>query len=873
MNFEGFTPHEFDRWSSLVEQDDPTALPQGVAGVARNVCFRLNSVRTRDGISWQFQTPTKDQPITGLASLINQQSTGSTQVPFILDQAGRMYVESPAGSGTLVQVTSPQVSLPSNVHMQVAAAYNRGYLAFSDMKVGLANPAVYDLPSGNLDPYSMRPVGDRWKASTAYAVGEVITPATGGTIGNGHTYRCTAAGTSGTSQPSFATTEGATVADGPITWTETTPVMAQTLADSTVGVITIAPTVTRSAGAGAFAATRDVYIAVTLVNTNGETVLSLIFSYTAGTVLNDRFIVTSPVLPTWVQQLTGAAAVTGYNVYEADVAHAGAAPAIASFKKVNGGLIAIGVSQNVDTSGTGAAPPTSTSATIVPAGNICSGQRYAVVLFKNRNGYITGMTEASVQGFNAGQNGLELYMAHIPLGPSPQTASRVVCFTVAGGTTVGDYFYIPSQDSVSGVTMTSTIIPDNITTTANFNFTDTYLLSTTKVTDFFRKVQITACVDIYFSASLNRMILTTPTGHMVSLAADPESFYGDTSPVQPGQLDGQSTLCWRDFQGTSYSLKERSGYIVEVSATDPSTWQTVKKWEGVGPCGPRAATVCNAFLCFAHRSGFYVFFGDAPQRVSKEIGHPVASTWRRINWDFQHLIWVHIDEESQEVRIGVPLDDSTVPNAVLKLNYEESPTFGPPLFFSHFVGKEISSTEARKWSVDDIPAFVCARVERKLASSSSGARTSMSGADSLTRQSQIMFGSSNPDGVVSAIDYGTYSDVGPSGAAGIDSVYEAAAPAELMRVNQLGGVSVNAVGNGDLLVSIILGRQIAADKSNKIDLAPIKLDESQVKPPKSVGGRGQNERMRPRFSNGKAAGAWFDLKYAVLYARPIANSK
>src|SRR5579864_9640242 len=102
MNFEGFSPHEFDRWSSLVEQDDPTALPQGVAGVARNVCFRLNSVRTRDGISWQFQSPTKDQPITGLASLINQQPTGSTQVPLILDIAGRMYVESPAGSGTLV---------------------------------------------------------------------------------------------------------------------------------------------------------------------------------------------------------------------------------------------------------------------------------------------------------------------------------------------------------------------------------------------------------------------------------------------------------------------------------------------------------------------------------------------------------------------------------------------------------------------------------------------------------------------------------------------------------------------------------------------------------------------------------------------------
>src|SRR5262249_58072857 len=114
MNFEGFTPHEFNRWSSLVEQDDPTALPEGVAGVARNVSFRLNSVRTRDGINWQFQTPTKDQPITGLASLINQQPSASTQVPLIFDMGGRMNVESPVGSGTLVQVARPPIQLPDD---------------------------------------------------------------------------------------------------------------------------------------------------------------------------------------------------------------------------------------------------------------------------------------------------------------------------------------------------------------------------------------------------------------------------------------------------------------------------------------------------------------------------------------------------------------------------------------------------------------------------------------------------------------------------------------------------------------------------------------------------------------------------------------
>jgi len=214
------------------------------------------------------------------------------------------------------------------------------------MKVSLANPAVYDLQSGNLDPYSMRPVGDRWKASTAYSVGEVITPNTG-TTGNGHTYRCTTAGTSGATQPSFPTGTGQTVGDGSVVWTENTATMAS-----------------------------------------------------SGTV-----------------------------------------------------------------------------------GNTCTGQRYMVVLFKNRNGYITGMTEASVQGFNVVNSAQQLTVTSIPQGP-PNTAARILCFTVAGGTSVGDYFYIPSQDSVSGITMSSTVINDNTTTSVTLNFTDIYLLSTTKVTAF-----------------------------------------------------------------------------------------------------------------------------------------------------------------------------------------------------------------------------------------------------------------------------------------------------------------------------------------------------------------------------------------------------
>jgi hypothetical protein len=61
-----------------------------------------------------------------------------------------------------------------------------------------------------------------WVASTAYALGDIVWP----TTANGRIYRCTTAGTSGTSEPTFPTTPAATVVDGTVTWTESSPVVA-----------------------------------------------------------------------------------------------------------------------------------------------------------------------------------------------------------------------------------------------------------------------------------------------------------------------------------------------------------------------------------------------------------------------------------------------------------------------------------------------------------------------------------------------------------------------------------------------------------------------------------------------------------------------
>ena len=60
-----------------------------------------------------------------------------------------------------------------------------------------------------------RTTARRWSRSTAYALGDVVQPQTP----TAYVYRCTTAGTTGTSQPTFSTTEGATTADNTAVWT------------------------------------------------------------------------------------------------------------------------------------------------------------------------------------------------------------------------------------------------------------------------------------------------------------------------------------------------------------------------------------------------------------------------------------------------------------------------------------------------------------------------------------------------------------------------------------------------------------------------------------------------------------------------------
>jgi hypothetical protein len=710
-NFAGYKPIPVARWGSQVEWDDPTRLPLGIAMVVRNCQYLAESVKTRYGLQ---RTINGASAVTGLAML---KYTGSpaVKIPLIFSTDGSFVYESPLGSGTKVAIADGFGLLNAGTNAQMEPAYDNIYLAFSDLVEGKYKPAVFNGGTKVLDPLSEKPIGITWSLTTKFRVGQVVTP----TVPNGHLYRCSAVALdqlSGAVEPVWPLTDAGVIVDNNVTWTEITPGMAIVFPTPS------APALTRVAAVGNFAAGRDVYIRITLTNDfelDGETNMSPAASLIA-TVLHDAVQVTPPTVPGWLSALPAPYQITGYNIYEADVATGAPAPDVALYKKSNEwGIAAPGVpglqrAANVvtvttvsphglvvgkkatvrgatdatyngsgfvilstpsattatwaqvgpnstsgdgsittpellnvpgvqgQTSVIGGVGPTVNTAYVTPVGNICSGLRWMIVLYKNRNGYISGCSDPVPVSFDMPTDGLSLRVHDVPIGPA-NTADRVCAFTVAGDNRAGRYFFIPEDDSVAasdlnsnatgdGITMTKTVIEDNVTTTAVFNFVDFYLLQSEEVTEFFRKIEVPECSDIHFSKALNRVvyagILGAPSSCYVSDPADPETVLLPGAEVIAAEKSGGRVVCWKEFREIQYILKEDSGHVVTPNSPQPSLWPVRDAWTGSGPCGPRAVAVTNSFMLWAHRTGLWKYDGSDPVKVSPEL----VNTWKRINW-------------------------------------------------------------------------------------------------------------------------------------------------------------------------------------------------------------------------------------------------
>jgi hypothetical protein len=546
-------------------------------------------------------------------------------------------------------------------------------------------------------------------------------------VQTGYVYRCTVAGISGNaaSQPSWPKTFDGTVTDNTATWEESTPIFVSGL-----------PTPLPPGDNGVFSDPSSpiivgatIYLAYTALNSIGESTNVLVNSL--GTLDPDKVYsyknltsgpidvsVAAPAIPPYLSTTGPLGATygqTGYNLYAfIDQASTATAEEIADpsfYARVNSSPLA---PTDVVTVSTFPAfnqmPVTSTAATTAIVGNVDTGIRYLTVFGQTNSMYQTGFSNSGPIALNVTQSGWPIQCLRLPIGPYNWN-SRIVASTVAGASAAGPFTWISQADVESpgfnqpSIQITATIVEDNTSTTALFNFTDTYLPGASDVTNYFNKIQLPPAVDVYFAKSLQRAVYTGAvgyqSGHLFSDIVDIETVRVPGGNFQVSENDGDRTVCYREIRGVGYSFKENSGFEVITNGGDPSTWTPRQSWAGNGPVGASAIDVAgqddSQFAVWAHRSGLYLFTGNAPTLISREQ----LASWNGINWDYGHIIKVRIDHVRRIIHIGVPMGaGQTSINYWFRVDYYFGT--GDPVVFVQRRGILVPNVQGRKWSLDDV---------------------------------------------------------------------------------------------------------------------------------------------------------------------------
>ena len=653
---------------------------------------------------------------------------------------------------------------------------------------------------------------------------------------------------------------------------------------------TQAAALTRAPAGGTFAAGRDVWIRLSYSNNNGETPLGPSNSI-VNTLLHDAVEVNLAELPD-AQQYPQLVKV---NVYEADVATGRAEPPISAYALAMASTV--GSTVTVTETATGR-PPQTVNGT-GPGGNIAAdqaqggingtqGYRYAVPAWINRNETVSGFTQAAVSKYIVDEDGWQIAVFNVPLGPA-NVIGRIINWTVADSTQAGGFWWIgtvdlqiPTQNQVypnsylsDGIEIVPTVLLDNVTTSGTFNFTDQYLQESNNTTDRLRVTAPPQAVRVDYLTSCDRLALSGVPGYqsgvVISLGADYESFYGDTSPLPISTICGE--VCWGcvEFRNQIYALRSQSGMVITPGTGDPASWDVKQRWgptansEGKGPCGPRAFACDGKVLVFVHRTGLYKFDGTSdPDLMVKEI----PRMWATINWAAAQTICVAIDNDTHTVRILVPTGNSPAPNKEFCLSYLEG--WEDPIHFYGYLQREASQEAARRWSFNDIGGFVVKRIQRTVANPQP-LPLGPDGTDQLTSdfyQSQLAYTSTAPDGLVNARTPGRFDDNG----AGIDWKYQTVSAKAMQKPSKPEGVVTQCVGFGSINVSFLAGRTKITDNAGPkkilrclpMDLTPQGNVDYTRKPNRAL-----DEYWSVLYDNGKQPGAWASVKGATVYVIPV----
>ena len=735
-----------------------------MARISRNQRFTAQSTATRYGHSTRLQIGAANNSLTGggllryLAALPGTLSLQALETILLFAYGsvdGNVYACPPFLQGALVTLTNEAffsntgfTAFPG-LNPVMVQAFNKLFVSLSSLLLPSQNPMVYNPTDGVLYPASDLPFGAPWQPNTFYRVGQVISPSTfqtfGMTDGEGtwvetpgeFLFQCTHAGTSGSTEPVWSggiphprplgtplLGSVATVGDGTVIWTEATPVFISGLPDPP------APTVsTTTVNSGSpILSTATVYLACTYTNSIGEGINQitnvqgvidstrvLTWKNTTGNAVNLSVVLSNiPAILATSGPLGATYGATGINLYAFIDQDSSADPSQivdpAYYALVNSTPATPGTVQVISAFPAGQQlPQTSTAETTATVGNVDTGIRYLTVCFQTNTVYQTGFSNSAPQAVNVTQSGWPIQCLQLPIGPY-NTQARIIGATVSGASAAGPFTYISQADIESpgfnqpNVQITATLIPDNTSTTALLNFTDTYLPGASDITNYFDIIQIPPSVDVCFLKSLSRTAFTGAvgyqSGHLLSDIGQPEMVRVPGGNFQVSESDGDRTVCMREIRGIPYSFKENSGYEVIPNGGDPSTWLPRKVWGGNGPVGPLAIDIAgqddSEFAVWAHRSGLYLFTGSAPQLISREQG----AVWDTINWDYGHLIKVRIDHTRRLIHILAPINGSTTCNVRFVLNYYFGT--GDPVVFVQRRGILVPNVEGRKWSQDDL---------------------------------------------------------------------------------------------------------------------------------------------------------------------------
>ena len=113
------------------------------------------------------------------------------------------------------------------------------------------------------------------------------------------------------------------------------------------------------------------------------------------------------------------------------------------------------------------------------SGLLTAGTRECVVMFLTRNGFLTAPSPPI--SFTLNETANTVVVSNLPIGP-PNVIARVLAFTGSNG---GFFFWIPEPVTVTSngqqVTYNATVVEDNSSTQATFNFTDDVLLAAASI--------------------------------------------------------------------------------------------------------------------------------------------------------------------------------------------------------------------------------------------------------------------------------------------------------------------------------------------------------------------------------------------------------